>query len=222
MSPQPLHQLWSPPHAQVPSDGDLDKIARNITYFEPVPEGSNDIHSYMKDIDYYLRRFPNATVEDRIYLIRRTSSREESQFIERQSNSVRSHYDVLCQALIEEFSNHLVQTGLVVALAVKQHRRESPQQYYSHLRLVYFGSWNEPGMEEDLQFKTLFVRNLHSTTSHYLRIAACPQTLSSRVHPQPCHRGIGPLRSRSSRDLNIPTVVFITPVCYGLTKAKAT
>ncbi|KAL7882335.1 hypothetical protein AOLI_G00091840 [Acnodon oligacanthus] len=179
VSPQPLHQPWSPPHAQVPSDGDLDKIARNIAYFEPTPEGSSDIHSYLKDIDYYLRRFPNATVEERIYLIRRTSSQEVSQFIERQPNSVRSHHNVLCQALIEEFSNHLAQTGLVAALAVK-HRRESPQQYYSRLRLVYFGSRNEPGMEEDLHFKTLFVHNLHPTTSNYLGITACPQTLSSR------------------------------------------
>ncbi|KAL7831167.1 hypothetical protein SRHO_G00306690 [Serrasalmus rhombeus] len=180
VSPQPLHQPWRPLHTRVPSDGDLDKIARNITYFEPMPEGSNDIHSYLKDIDYYLHRFPNATVEDKIYLIRRTSSQEVSQFIERQSNSVRSHYDVLCQALIEEFSNHLAQTGLVAALAVKQHRRESPQQYYSRLRLVYFGSQNELGMEENIHFNTLFVRNLHPTTSHYLGIAACPQTLSSR------------------------------------------
>ena len=109
-----------------------------------------------------------------MYLIKRTSSREVSSFIERQPNSVRSHYDVLCQALTEEFSNHLVQTGLIAALTVKQHRQESPQQYYSRLRLVYFGSRNEPGMEEDLNFKTLFVQNLHPTTSYYLGIAACP------------------------------------------------
>ena len=132
-SPQPLHQLWSPLHSQGPSYGDLDKIARNINYFEPTPDGSNAIHGYLKDIDYFLRRFPNATVEDRIYLIKRTSSWEVSSFIERQPNSVRSHYDVLCQALIEEFSNHLAQTGLVAALTVKIGRASCRERV---LRLV--------------------------------------------------------------------------------------
>ncbi|KAL6469078.1 hypothetical protein MHYP_G00226020 [Metynnis hypsauchen] len=111
------------------------------------------------------------------------------------------------EALIEEFSNHLAQTGLVAALAVKQHRRESAQQYYSRLRLVYFGSRNEPGMEEDLHFKTLFVRNLHPTTSHYLGIAACPQTLSSRQLRDLALKGFAKHLQASNKRKEVPNVI---------------
>ncbi|KAL7842601.1 hypothetical protein SRHO_G00242900 [Serrasalmus rhombeus] len=35
------------------------------------------------------------------------------------------------------------------------------------------------------------------------------------------HRGTGPLRSSSSHDPNVPTMVIISPICYELTKAKS-
>ncbi len=87
---------------------------------------------------------------------------------------------MLSQALLEEFSDYISQSGLTAAMTVKQGRQESPQQYYHRLSLAYFGSRNEPGMEEDLHFKSLFVQNLHPTTSHHLGVAACPRTLTSR------------------------------------------
>lgn len=61
-------------------------------------------------------------------------------------------------------------------MAVKQGRQESPQLYYHRLRQAYFGSRNEPEMEEDLNFKSLFIQNLHPTTSHHLGVAACPRS----------------------------------------------
>lgn len=94
-------------------------------------------------------------------------------FIERQPDCTRGNYELLTHALIEEFSNQLSQTGLAVAMAVKQG--------YHRLRQAYFGQTNEPGMEEDLNFKSLFVQNLHHTTSHHLGVAACPRTLTSRA-----------------------------------------
>uniref|UniRef100_A0A3B1KJ75 Retrotransposon gag domain-containing protein n=1 Tax=Astyanax mexicanus TaxID=7994 RepID=A0A3B1KJ75_ASTMX len=165
---------------QAPSDRDLDKIALNIPRFEPEPDGSNDVHQYLRDIDFFLRRFPKATVDDKIYLIKVSSSREVGRFIERQPPQVKRDYPALCKALENEFSNHLVQTGLAAALAIKQSRQETPLQYYHRLRHAYFGYRNEPGMEEEEVFKTLFVRNLHPSTSHSFGVAACPHTLTSR------------------------------------------
>ncbi|XP_049324760.1 uncharacterized protein LOC125784857 [Astyanax mexicanus] len=182
---EPRFTQRSQPHGtsvqpQAPSDRDLDKIARNIPRFEPEPDGSNDVHQYLRDIDFFLRRFPKATVNDKIYLIKVSSSREVGRFIERQPPQVKRDYPALCKALEDEFSNHLAQTGLAAALAIKQSRQETPLQYYHRLRHAYFGYRNEPGMEEEEVFKTLFVRNLHPSTSHFFGVAACPRTLTSR------------------------------------------
>ncbi|CAJ1066406.1 hypothetical protein NFI96_006847 [Xyrichtys novacula] len=176
-------ESYSPPHdgfLPSPSDRDLDKIARNLARFEPEHQGAIDTCTYLKDIDFYLRKCPGATVDDKIYLIKATSSREVSSFLERQPYHVRNNYDLLCQALIEEFSDYLTQTGLSAALSIKQGRSEPPQHYYNRLREAYFGFRNEPEMEEDLNFKTLFVQNLHPTTSHHLGVLACPNTSTSR------------------------------------------
>uniref|UniRef100_A0A3B4XL16 Uncharacterized protein n=1 Tax=Seriola lalandi dorsalis TaxID=1841481 RepID=A0A3B4XL16_SERLL len=159
-----------------PFDTDLDKIARNLPRFEPTPGGSQNISSYLKDIDFYLRKFPNATADDRIYLIKVTSGCQVGRFLERQTDYVRSNYDLLCQALIREFSDPISQTGLTAAMTTKQGRHESPHQYYHRLLLAYFGNRNEPGMEEDLNFKTLFVQNLHPGTSCHLGVMANPYT----------------------------------------------
>lgn len=167
-------------HSLSPSDRDLDKIARHITRFQPSAGGSNETNIYLKDIDYYLRKFPAATVDDKIYLIKVTSSREVSSFIERQPRYVREDYDILCQTLVEEYSDLGSQAGLAAAIAVKQERSEPPQQYYHRLRQAYFGTKNEPEMEEEVNFKCLFIQNLHPTTSHHLGVAACPRTQTSR------------------------------------------
>lgn len=163
---------------QGPSDRELDKIARNILRFEPKPGGSHDTQAYLDDLEFYLRRFPQASVQDRIYLIKLTASREVSRFIERQTDSVQNDYAALRQAMEKEFSSDLPQSGLSVALTVKQGRHEVPQQYYHRLWTAYFGSRNEPDMEQDPSFRTVFVQNLHPATSHHLGILANPHTAS--------------------------------------------
>lgn len=177
---QRSYSFFDDPSSPCPSDRDLDKIARNIARFEPSHQGTHDAEVYLKDIDFYLRRYPGATIDDKIYLIKATSSREVSNFLERQPSHIRNDYGALCQALICEFTDPLTSAGLLAAFTVKQERSEPPNQYYTRLRQAYFGSKNEPGMEEDQDFKALFVQNLHPTVSHHLGVAACPKTLTSR------------------------------------------
>ncbi len=52
-----------------------------------------------------------------------------------------------------------------------------PQAYYNRLRQAYFGTRNESDMEDELNFKTLFLRNLHPGISHHLGVLACPRTM---------------------------------------------
>lgn len=77
----------------------------------------------------------------------------------------------------------------MAALAVKQGRQESPQEYYKRLHETYFGPKNETEMEEELHFKSLFVQNLHPTISHHLGVMACPETLTSRQRREMATKG---------------------------------
>ena len=82
-------------------------------------------------------------------------------FTERQPDYIRNDY-TLCKAL-ERGS----QSGLTATIKVKQGSNDPPQQfYYRHLE-AYFSSRNEPGMEDYLDLKSLFIQNLHPFTSHY-------------------------------------------------------
>ena len=185
---------------------DLDKVARNIFRFEPKPNGSHDTLAYLKDIDFHLRRFPHATMDDKIYLLKVTSSRDVNNWIERQPAHVQADYQTLCQALTREFDDLETITGLSAALNVKQGRLESPQLYYSRLLKAYFGCRNEPNMEEDHNFKTLFVENLHPHTSHHLGVSACPRTLSSSQLRELAAKGFAKQKTPSTK--NVEPAIF--------------
>ncbi|XP_016111417.1 uncharacterized protein [Sinocyclocheilus grahami] len=89
-------------------------------------------------------------------------------------------YHLLREALIKEFADPESEQGLVAALETRQGRHESPQAYYSRLRRAHFGTRNEPNMENDLNFKTLFLRNLHPGVNHHLGVLACPRTMNAQ------------------------------------------
>uniref|UniRef100_A0A8C6ME92 Uncharacterized protein n=1 Tax=Nothobranchius furzeri TaxID=105023 RepID=A0A8C6ME92_NOTFU len=151
-------------------------MARNITLFEPRPGVPCHVESYLKDIQFCLTKYPYATVDDKIDLIKMTSSREVSRFVERQPEVIKRDYERLSQVITREFSGFVSQTGLSLALNVKQAKNEHPQEYYYRLLDAFFGSRNDQDMEEDPHFKTLFLQNLHPTTSHHLRGFDNPQT----------------------------------------------
>ncbi len=157
---------------------DLDKLARNIGKFNPSLPNSQNVHAYLQDIDFHLEMRPNVTDKDKLYLLRTTSSPEVRSFLDRQPVNTKTDYQRLQKALIKEFADPESDQGLVAALETRQGRHDTPQAYYSRLRQAYFGTRNESDMEEELNFKTLFLRNLHPGISHHLGILACPRTMN--------------------------------------------
>ncbi len=134
---------------------DLDKLARNIGKFTPSVPNSQNVQAYLQDIDFHLEMRPNVTDKDRLYLLRTTSSSEVRSFLDRQPAHTKNDYQLLREALIKEFSDPESEQGLVAALETRQGRHEPPQAYYSRLRWAYFGTHNEPDMEDELNFNLL-------------------------------------------------------------------
>ncbi|XP_077361941.1 uncharacterized protein LOC144006779 [Festucalex cinctus] len=181
--PSPAQQAdaSSPHHVAQPgmSTKELDTIAKHIQKFQPKQDCSDNTSVYLKDLDFHLRRFPQATTEDKIYLMKLTSTREVSDWIDRQPIHILNDYRALCHALSREFDAPVSAMSFLAAWSVKQGRKESPSLYYSRLRKAYFGHRNEPNMEEQVEFKTLFLNNLHPNTSRLLGVTTCPRTLSN-------------------------------------------
>ncbi len=113
---------------------------------------------------------PNVTDKDKLYLLRTTSSPEVRSFLDRQPVNTKTDYQRLRKALIKEFADPESDQGLVAALETRQGRHDTPQAYYSRLRQAYFGTRNDSDMEDELNFKTLFLRNLHPGISHHLGV----------------------------------------------------
>uniref|UniRef100_A0AAV2L556 Uncharacterized protein n=1 Tax=Knipowitschia caucasica TaxID=637954 RepID=A0AAV2L556_KNICA len=139
-----------------------------------------DTQSYLRDIDSHTDRIPNASPGDKIFLIRLTSNREVNNFIERQPKAIKHDYNELCKAILAEYSDYGASGTLTAAMAVKQTHNELADCYYNRLRQAYFGNQNYEGMEEDKNFKALYIQNLHPNLSHLLGVYACPLTQDIR------------------------------------------
>ncbi len=159
---------------------DLDKLARNVGKFNPSVPNSQTVQAYLQDIDFHLEMRPNVTDKDKLYLLRTTSSPEVRSFLDRQPVNTKTDYQRLRKALIKEFADPESDQGLVAALETRQGRHDTPQAYYSRLRQAYFGTRNDSDMEDELNFKTLVLRNLHPGISHHLGVLACPRTMNTQ------------------------------------------
>lgn len=177
---------------------DLDKLAGNINKFTPNVSGSQDVQAYLQDIDFHLEMRANVTDRDKLYLLRSMSSPEVRSFLDRQPTHTKSDYHLLREALIKEFSDPESDQGLVAALETKQGRHESPQVYYNRLRRA--------DMEEDLNFKTLFLRNLHPGVSHHLGIMACPRSMTIQQLRDLAHKAFGKQKMASGKGTKPPEV----------------
>ncbi|KAL0180350.1 hypothetical protein M9458_025792, partial [Cirrhinus mrigala] len=176
------HQQCKPPYpcTQIQRGGAKDfclTLLKNIPAFTPELAGDHDVHAYLRDIDFFLQSGKCVNYQDRLYLLWITSSPEVRRFLARQPGHIQSDYQQLRQAIIKEFSDPESEHGLIAALDTKQGRYETPHVYYHRFRRAYFGAHNEPGLEEDTSFKSLFLRNLHPMVSHHLGILACPHSM---------------------------------------------
>uniref|UniRef100_A0A8C5DGY2 Uncharacterized protein n=1 Tax=Gouania willdenowi TaxID=441366 RepID=A0A8C5DGY2_GOUWI len=100
--PDPV-KLWD--DTSHPKPKDLDRIARNLSRFEPNLDDPGEIHAYLNDLKFFLERFPNASSRDKIYVIKASSSKQVSLFIDRQPLDIRDDFEALCKILIEEYCN---------------------------------------------------------------------------------------------------------------------
>ncbi len=195
---------------------DLDKLARNIGKFTPSVPNSPNVQAYLQDIDFHLEMRPNVTDKDRLYLLRTTSSSEVRSLLDRQPAHTKTDYQLLREALIKEFSDPESEQGLVAALETRQGRHEPPQAYYSRLRRAYFGTRNEPDMEDELSFKTLFLRNLHPGVSHHLGVLACPRTMNAQQLRDLAQKAYGKQKMASEKSAKTPAVLDFNTQSRGL------
>ncbi len=94
---------------------------------------------------------------------------------------------------------------------MRQGRHEPPQAYYSRLRRAYFGTRNETDIEDELNFKTLFLRNLHPGISHHLGVLACPRTMNTQQLRDLVQKAYGKQKIASEKSAKTPAVLDFSP-----------
>ncbi|KAJ8369503.1 hypothetical protein SKAU_G00095310 [Synaphobranchus kaupii] len=142
----------------------LDSIAKDIEQFDPEKQDHN-VEDYLRELERCLSDLPNATRQERVKLIWKTTSRSVRAFIDSQPLIVRESFSRLSRALIEEFSPFSNETSATIfALQIRQRRSEAPTEFYNRLKHAFFQGRNGPGLTEDRAFKSLFLHNLHSRT----------------------------------------------------------
>ncbi len=150
---------------------------------------------------------PNVTDKDKLYLLRTTSSPEVRSFLDRQPVNTKTDYQRLRKALIKEFADPESDQGLMAALETRQGRHDTPQAYYSRLRQAYCGTRNDSDMEDELNFKTLFLRNLHPGISHHLGVLACPRTMNIQQLRDLVQKAYGKQKMASEKSAKTPAVL---------------
>ncbi len=97
----------------------------------------------------------------------------------------------------------------MAALETRQGCHETPQSYYSRLRQAYFGTRNESDMEDELNFKTLFLRNLHPGISHHLGVLACPRMMNTQQLRDLVQKAYGKQKMASEKSAKTPAVLDV-------------
>ncbi|XP_059360585.1 uncharacterized protein LOC132098516 [Carassius carassius] len=185
---------------------ELDKLARNIPTFKPDPAGGHDVHASLQDIDFHLQTVINVTDVNTLYLLKITSRHDVHCCPDRQPETVKAYYQQLLQTLILEFSDPDSDHGLLIAMDLKQGRLENPQTFCSQLRKAYFGACNEPGMEQDVNLKTLFLRNLHASWSFHLRVPACLRNMTTQELRNSAHKACTKQKTICEKTVKNPKV----------------
>ncbi|KAJ8356945.1 hypothetical protein SKAU_G00197390 [Synaphobranchus kaupii] len=120
---------WGPRHG--PRFKHLDSIAKDIEQFDPEKQGHN-VEDYLRELERCLSDLPNATRQELVTLIWKTSSRSVRAFIHSQPLIVRESFSQLSRALIEEFSPFANETSATIsALQIRHRRSEAPKEFYN-------------------------------------------------------------------------------------------
>ncbi len=71
-------------------------------------------------------------------------------------------------------------------------------------------------MEDELNFKTLFLRNLHPAVSHHLGVLACPQTMNAQQMRDLAQKAYGKQKMASEKSAKIPAALDFNTQSQGL------
>ncbi|KAJ8356955.1 hypothetical protein SKAU_G00197490 [Synaphobranchus kaupii] len=122
----------------------LDSIAKDIEQFDPEKQDHN-VEDYLRELERCLSDLPNATRQERVKLIWKTSSRSVRAFIHSQPLIVRESFSQLSRALIEEFSPFANETSATIsALQIRHRRSEAPKEFYNSVKGGWKGGQNKP------------------------------------------------------------------------------
>ncbi len=71
-------------------------------------------------------------------------------------------------------------------------------------------------MEDELNFKTLFLRNLHPGVSHHLGVLACPRTMNAQQLRDLARKAYGKQKMASEKNAKTPAVLDFNTQSQGL------
>ncbi len=71
-------------------------------------------------------------------------------------------------------------------------------------------------MEDELNFKTLFLRNLHPGISHHLGVLACPRTMNTQQLRDLVQKAYGKQKMASEKSAKTPAVLDFNTQSQGL------
>ncbi len=71
-------------------------------------------------------------------------------------------------------------------------------------------------MEDELNFKTLFLRNLHPCVSHHLGVLACPRTMNAQQLRDLAQKAYGKQKMASEKGAKTPAVLDFNTQSHGL------
>ena len=158
------------------SSGQLKSVAKCISFFDPEPTGSTETHTYLEDIEYHLAEYGPVDATTKVKLICLTASRDVVSFIRRQSRRVAQDWNALRQAIIDEYADSRSTGSITSAILIHQGHDEQVDSYYTRLRMAFFGYVNTVNMEEDLNFKALFIANLHPSVKKHIPLGTDHRT----------------------------------------------
>lgn len=92
-------------------------------------------HSQQYDAQgvFHLQSLDHATIQNKIYLIQIISRLEVYDFFNQKPERVKANPMLLQETLTREFYDPESEQGLIVALGMKQGRKDTPQAYYNCL-----------------------------------------------------------------------------------------